>query len=567
MVESQKNKKRSIKQQSIIQLFLILAIVVLINVLAQFAFTRLDMTQEKRYSLSQSSKDLATHLDDIVYFKIYLAGDLPPGFLKLRNSLKEMLDEFSVYSKDNIEYEFIDPNSNPNEKERVELYKQLSKKGLYPTTLEENQNGSQSQKLIFPGAIVNFRSKEIPMQILKSKLGSGSDEMLNTSVENLEYEISSVLRKISVEKSISVAFLKGQNELSTSKFSDAANGLKDYYIVDTVSIGGKINALKDFKLLIIPKPDTAFSEKDKFVIDQFVMNGGRVLWLIDQMDIEMDSLETRSTTMAIPKNLNLDDMLFKYGVRINSDLLLDIQAAPIPVITGYVGNQPKQELFPWYYFPLLGTDSKNPIVHNLNLVKTEFASSIDTIETPNVQKTVLLATSKSSRTQSSPARVSLNILRDKPEIQLFNKRNIPVAILLEGEFSSNFTNRIPDEIANSPEINFQKKSVPTKMIVVSDGDVIASHISKKGNIYPLGYDRFTRQTFGNRNFILNCVDYLLDNKGVLELRSKEIKMRLLDPEKIESPELIKWTNLLLPTLMVTIFGILFAFLRKRKFTR
>lgn len=567
MVESQKNKKRSIKQQTIIQLFLILAIVVLINVLAQFAFTRLDMTQEKRYSLSQSSKDLATHLDDIVYFKIYLAGDLPPGFLKLRNSLKEMLDEFRVYSKDNIEYEFIDPNSNPNEKERVELYKQLSKKGLYPTTLEENQNGSQSQKLIFPGAIVNFRSKEIPMQILKSKLGSGSDEMLNTSVENLEYEISSVLRKISVEKSISVAFLKGQNELSTSKFSDAANGLKDYYIVDTVSIGGKINALKDFKLLIIPKPDTAFSEKDKFVIDQFVMNGGRVLWLIDQMDIEMDSLETRSTTMAIPKNLNLDDMLFKYGVRINSDLLLDIQAAPIPVITGYVGNQPKQELFPWYYFPLLGTDSKNPIVHNLNLVKTEFASSIDTIETPNVQKTVLLATSKSSRTQSSPARVSLNILRDKPEIQLFNKRNIPVAVLLEGEFSSNFTNRIPDEIANSPEINFQKKSVPTKMIVVSDGDVIASHISKKGNIYPLGYDRFTRQTFGNRNFILNCVDYLLDNKGVLELRSKEIKMRLLDPEKIESPELIKWTNLLLPTLMVTIFGILFAFLRKRKFTR
>lgn len=567
MVESQKNKKRSIKQQTIIQLFLILAIVVLINVLAQFAFTRLDMTQEKRYSLSQSSKDLATHLDDIVYFKIYLAGDLPPGFLKLRNSLKEMLDEFRVYSKDNIEYEFIDPNSNPNEKERVELYKQLSKKGLYPTTLEENQNGSQSQKLIFPGAIVNFRSKEIPMQILKSKLGSGSDEMLNTSVENLEYEISSVLRKISVEKSISVAFLKGQNELSTSKFSDAANGLKDYYIVDTVSIGGKINALKDFKLLIIPKPDTAFSEKDKFVIDQFVMNGGRVLWLIDQMDIEMDSLETRSTTMAIPKNLNLDDMLFKYGVRINSDLLLDIQAAPIPVVTGYVGNQPKQELFPWYYFPLLGTDSKNPIVHNLNLVKTEFASSIDTIETPNVQKTVLLATSKSSRTQSSPARVSLNILRDKPEIQLFNKRNIPVAVLLEGEFSSNFTNRIPDEIANSPEINFQKKSVPTKMIVVSDGDVIASHISKKGNIYPLGYDRFTRQTFGNRNFILNCVDYLLDNKGVLELRSKEIKMRLLDPEKIESPELIKWTNLLLPTLMVTIFGILFAFLRKRKFTR
>ena len=560
------NQKRSLKGQSITQLILLVGILFFINVVAQFVFARVDMTQEKRYSLSESSKKLAKNLNDIVYFKIYLDGDLPPGFLKLRNSFKEMLDEFRLNSNGNIEYEFIDPSANPNEQARVELYKQLSKKGLFPTTLEENQNGGQSQKLIFPGAIVTYRSNEIPMQILKSKIGGGPDEMLNNSIENLEYEISSVLRNISGEKSTSIAFLRGHKELSTQKISDAANSINQYYSVDTIEISGKLNSLKDYKLLIIAKPDTFINEKDKFVIDQYIMKGGRVLWLIDQMDIDMDSLSDKSTTVAIPKNLNLDDILFHYGVRINPDLLLDMQAAPIPIVTGYVGNQPKQEIFPWYYYPLLSTDTRSPIVHNLNMIKTEFASSIDTIETENVKKTILLSTSKLSRTQSSPARVSLNILRDKPDQKLFNRRNLPIGVLLEGNFNSNFTNRIPDAIANSPEINFISKSTPTKMIVISDGDIISSYISKKGLVYPLGYDRFTRQTYGNKSFILNCIDYLCDNNAILELRAKEIKMRLLDPAKTENPAMIKWLILLIPPILITFFGIIFSILRKRKYS-
>ncbi len=560
------NKKRSLKGQSITQLILLTGILFFINVVAQFVFARFDMTQEKRYSLSESSKNLSKNLKDIVYLKIYLDGDLPPGFLKLRNSFKEMLDEFRLYSNGNIEYEFIDPSASPTEQARVELYKQLTKKGLFPTTLEENQNGGQSQKLIFPGAIVTYRSNEIPMQILKSKIGGGSDEMLNNSIENLEYEISSVLRNISGEKSTSIAFLRGHKELSTSQISDAANSINQYYSVDTIEISGRLNALKDYKLLIIAKPDTFINEKDKFVIDQYIMKGGRVLWLIDQMDIDMDSLSDKSTTVAIPKNLNLDDILFHYGVRINPDLLLDMQAAPIPIVTGYVGNQPKQEIFPWYYYPLLSTDNRNPIVHNLNMIKTEFASSIDTIETESVKKTILLSTSKLSRTQSSPARVSLNILRDKPDQQMFNQRNLPVAVLLEGNFNSNYTNRIPDAIANSPDINFISKSTSTKMIVVSDGDIISSYISKKGLVYPLGYDRFTRQTYGNKSFILNCIDYLCDNNAILELRAKEIKMRLLDPAKTEDATMIKWLNLLLPPILITFFGIIFSILRKRKYS-
>lgn len=566
MVKGKNMISRSAKRQSIVRLFLLFGILVLLNILAQFAFERFDMTEENRYSLSSSSKELAKGLDDIVYFKIYLDGDLPPGFLKLKNSLKEMLDEFRIYSNDNIEYEFIDPSANPDEKQRVELYKQLSEKGLYPTNLEENDKGQQSQKIIFPGAIVNYRSIEVPMQILKSKFGGSSDVMLNNSIENLEYEISNVLRKISKQKATSIAFLRGQNELPTKQISDAANGLNDFYIVDTVKINGQLDALKDYKLLIIAKPDTLFDEKDKFIIDQFIMKGGRVLWLIDKMAMNMDSLETKSTNIAIPLELNIDDMLFRYGVRINNDFVMDMQAAPIPVVTGYIGNQPKQEIFPWYYYPLLSADSKNPIVRNLNMVKTEFASSIDTIETENVVKTVLLTSSKLSRLQMSPARVSLNILREKADPMAFNRRNIPIAVLLEGNFNSNYENRLPDAIANDKAIAFKSKSEKTKMIVVSDGDVIASYVSKKGNVYPLGYDRFTRQSFGNKSFILNCIDYLCDNNGVLELRSKEIKMRLLDPAKIESPKFIQWMNVILPTIIIIIFGVIFAFIRKRKFT-
>ena len=566
MVNGKMKNKRSAKSQSIIRMTLLLGILIFVNVIAQFAFERIDMTQEKRYSLSNSSKDLAKGLEDIVYFRIYLDGDLPPGFLKLKNSLKEMLDEFRIYSNENIEYEFIDPSANPDEKQRVELYKQLSQKGLFPTNLEENEKGQQSQKIIFPGAIVNYRSQEIPMQILKSKFGGNSDVMLNNSIENLEYEISTVLRKLSREKSTSIAFLRGQSELPTKKISDAANGLSDFYIVDTVNINGRLNALKDYKLLIIAKPDSAFDEKDKFVIDQFIMKGGRVLWLIDKLAMNMDSLEKRSTNVAIPLELNIDDMLFRYGVRINSDFVLDMQAAPIPVVTGYVGNQPKQEIFPWYYYPLLSAEGKNPIVNNLNMIKTEFASSIDTIETESVTKTVLLSSSKLSRLQMAPARVSLNILREKADPQMFNRRNVPVAVLLEGSFNSNYENRVPEAIASSKDIDFKSKSENTKMIVVSDGDVIASYVSKKGNVYPLGYDRFTRQTFGNKSFILNCIDYLCDNNGVLELRSKEIKLRLLDPAKIEEPQFIQWLNVILPTIMIIIFGMIFSFIRKRKFT-
>ena len=558
---------RNIKKQSLLQLVLLVSILVILNVLSRFVFSRIDMTQEKRFTLSQSSKQLSKDLKDIVFFKIYLDGDLPPGFNRLKNSLKELLDEFRVYSGDNIDYEFIDPSASSDEKEKMQLYKQLAGKGLIPTNLEQKDQAGQSQKIIFPGAIVTYRSKEYPLQILKSKMGSSPEQMLNNSIENLEYEISSMLRRITVERGLSVGFLQGQKELPTIRISDASNALSDFYKVDSVNINGSLTALKDFSALIIAGPDTAFAEKDKFIIDQYIMHGGKVLWLIDRMQINMDSLTASSSNVALPIELNIDDMLFKYGVRINTDLLLDLQAAPIPIVTGYVGNQPKQKLFPWYYFPLLQTEGIHPIIHNLNAIKTEFVSSIDTIESENVNKTVLLTTSKFSRLQMAPARVSLNMLREEPDPKMFNKQNIPVAVLLEGNFTSNYVNRIPEQIASSSEIDFKKTSVLTSMIVVSDGDVIANYVSKKGNIYPLGYDRFTGQNYGNKNFILNCIDYLCGNKAILGLRGKEFKLRLLDAAKTENRAAIQWVNLLIPALIVLIFGFIFNFLRKKKFAR
>ena len=546
---------------------LLLSILIILNVLSRYAFARFDLTQEKRYTLSPSSRQLAKNLEDIIYFKIYLEGNLPPGFNRLKNSLKEILDEFRVYSGDNIDYEFIDPTANTDEKQKIDFYRQLSKKGLIPTNLEQKDQSGQSQKIIFPGAIVSYRSKEFPLQIIKSRMGSSPEQMLNNSIENLEYEISSMLRRITVERGMQVGFLQGQKELSTNRISDASNALSDFYQVDTISINGKLNALKDFSVIIIAGPDTIFNEKDKFVLDQYIMHGGKVLWLIDRMQINMDSLTAASTNIALPIDLNIEDMLFKYGVRINTDLILDLHAAPIPIITGYVGNQPNQKLFPWYYFPLLQTESNHPIIHNLNAIKAEFVSSIDTIEIENVSKTILLSTSKFSRLQMSPARVSLNMLRDEPDPKTFNKKNIPVTVLLEGNFKSNYINRIPEQIATSTEIDFKKTSVFTSMIVVSDADVIANHVSKKGNIFPLGYDRFTGQNFGNKNFILNCIDYLCGNKDILGLRGKEFKLRLLDPSKTESRTTIQWINLITPVLVIIIFGFIFNFYRKKKYTR
>lgn len=545
-----------------------MAIIVIANVLSSFVSTRFDLTADKRYTLNEATKKLLGGLRDVVFFKVYLDGDFPPGFRRLRDETKELLDEMRIYSKGNLEYEFIDPTKITDASQRDELYKQLTMKGLYPTTLEEQSTDETSQKVIFPGALVSYNSQEIPLQLLKDQFGAPQEEMLNNSIRGLEYEMAATVRKLTAKFPPQIAFLQGEGELDKNHVADIWRTLGQYYGVDTVKINNQLNALHYCNLLVVAKPDTAFTEKDKYIIDQFIMKGGKVLWCIDATTASMDSLAKRPEDIAVSNNLNLDDMLFHYGARINVDLLMDMQAVPIPVMTsGYVGNQPVQKMLPWPFFPMVFPSSEHPVVNNLNAVKTEFVSSIDTVHVADVTKTILLTSSKYTRKVPVPARVSLDIMGRKPDYREYRNPYVSIAVLLEGEFTSLYKNRLVPTIEADTNIKFREKSKPTKMIVISDGDIIKNTYGKNGKVYPLGYDRYNNQFFGNKNLILNMIDYLVDDSGLMALRSKQIKLRLLDKTVIQDNELlIKSLNIGLPLLLIILFGIVKTVMRKRRYT-
>ncbi|HET6243046.1 MAG: gliding motility-associated ABC transporter substrate-binding protein GldG [Bacteroidetes bacterium] len=559
--------KKTNKKRDLIQLLASVLIIILINIIGNFAFKRIDLTSEKRFTLTSATKELVKNLDDVVYVKVYLEGDFPAGFKRLRNSTKEILDELRAISPD-IEYEFINPSSDPDEKKRHEIYQQLTKQGLQYTNLEVKEGDGKSEKIIFPGAIFSYRGKEAPLQLLKSQMGASPEQMLNISEQQLEYEIANTIKKLSDESKPSIAFIEGHGELDETEVKDATRALSEYYDVKRIKIAEKLNSLKGISAIIIANPDSAFSEKDKFIIDQFIMRGGKVLWLINPVDAIMDSLSTNKMTFAIAKELNLDDQLFRYGIRINNNLVQDLQAAPIPVVTGYIGNQPQQKLFPWFYFPLLMPQSNHPIVNNLNALRVEFISSIDTVSAPGIKKTPLLHTSKYTKLLNAPVRISINSLREEPKAEQFNKSFQPVSYLLEGEFESAFTNRITPEVMESEDIKFKDKSQPTKMIVVGSGNIIKNSIQKStGNVYPLGYDRFTGEIYSNKTFILNAMNYLCDDSGIIGARSKEFKLRLLDSERIKV-ERTFWQllNTVLPVIIVLFAGIILFYIRKRKYS-
>jgi ABC-2 type transport system permease protein len=580
-MEKNMNKQRNVRRNSFVQLAAGLLIIILVNIIGSFVFTRFDLTAEKRYTLSPATKQLLKGIDDIVFFRVYLEGDFPAGFKRLRNATKEMLDEFRAYNK-NIQYEFVNPSASENEKERNDTYQLLIEKGLQPTDLQVNTKEGREQQVIFPSALANYKSNELPVELLSSQIGVPPEEVLNNSIQAMEFRLASAIRDLTVVTKPTVAFIRGQGELENKYIFDIGQALSKQYTVGVISIGGQLSSLtkrdslsedktrivNKYDALVIAKPDTAFSEKDKFIIDQFIMRGGKVLWLIDPVFASMDSLEVHETTLGMAQELNLEDMLFRYGVRLNTDLLMDLNALSIPLRTGQVGDQPKIDFFPWYYFPVITPLEDHPIVKNLNAIKTEFVSSIDTIKVADVKKTILLKTSLYTKTISTPALITLSILEKEPDQREFTGPQKTVAVLLEGEFRSNFENRIPPEIKNSRDIGFVAKSKPTKMIVVSDGDVIKNQLHfSKGYPMPLGYDQYTQQSFGNKDFILNALDYMLDDSGLISIRSREVKLRLLDMTRVNNNKII-WQafNILFPVLLVVIFGLIRNFLRKRKYS-
>lgn len=552
-------------QRSFIQLLLYVAIIGLLNFIASFFFSRFDLTSDKRYTLSPATKEMLGKLDDIVYFKIYLDGNLPAGFDRLKTATKEILDEMRVYSNGNIEYQFINPAENPEKKKQDEIARQLVQKGLSPTYIEVKVEAGTSQQLIFPGMLASYRTREFPIQIFKEQVSVSSDMQLNNSIQSLEYEISSTLRVLTMDSKPKIAFSEGHGELDSIDVADISQSLGYYYSVSRIKLEGKlkdIETLNKQKALIIAKPDSAFSEQNKFIIDQFIMQGGKVLWLVDGVYASMDSLSKSGTAYALNIPINIDNQLFKYGIRVNANLIMDTRSGFIPVP---VNN--KYKLMPWFYFPLLSQSNNHPIVNNINLVKGEFTSTIDTINIPGIKKTYLLSTSKYTNLQNSPARIDARFAYMEPNLEMFNKTSQPVAVLLEGQFESLYKNHLLPGLDSIPEIKFKEKSIPTKMIVIADGDVIKNAVQRSaGRAYPLGYDIYSQQTYGNKNFIMNAINYLCDDSGLIEVRSRELKLRMMDRKKV-TDEKIKWQaiNTVLPIALIILFGVLQAFLRKRKF--
>lgn len=567
------SKKPTYKSKRFIDLStLLLALVslVLINYLSTFVFERADLTAEKRFTLSNATVEKLESLDDIIFIRVYLEGNLPTEFRELRDATKETLDEMRAYAGGMLEYEFIDPSASPDEKERIQVYQDLTKDGLQFTNIRMREGDKVSEQIIFPGAMLTYRGNETPIQLLKSQAGATEQEMIAASIQQLEYEIMSAIRKLSEESQMRVALIEGHGELDKLESAAAERLLSDFYNVERITINENLNALVGIDAIIIGAPDTAVSEKDKFIIDQYIMGGGKVLWFIDPVRASMDSLRQSQFTMGMVHEHNLSDQLFKYGARLNSNLIMDLEALPIPIVTGMVGNQPRQEMFTWYYQPLFSGNEEHPITRNLDRMKSEFASTVDAVPVEGITATPLLFSSEKSRLVSAPVRISFNILREAPQYDRFSEGPLVNALLLEGTFSSVFTNRLPKRILEDDGIKFKEKSVvPTKMIVVADGDILRNEVNRvEERFFALGYYKYTDQLYGNGSFLLNAVNYLLDDSGLLQVRTKEFKIRLLDQAKIDK-ERYYWQamNTALPILVVLLFGSLRMWLRRRKFAR
>ncbi|TZF82181.1 gliding motility-associated ABC transporter substrate-binding protein GldG [Pedobacter sp. BS3] len=555
------------KRTDISFLLICIAVILAVNVLSSSYYGRIDFTAEKRYTLSPVTKNILQKLKGNIQVTVYLDGDFPAGFKHLRNATRDVLSDFKAYAGGNFRYAFVNP-SQGDEATQQATYEELISKGLEPTNLSVKTENGLSQKIIFPAALVTYNGRQIPVKLLQNRMGATPDEVLNNSIENLEYAFASAIVKVSSGGKPRVGFTEGNGELTDLQLSDAMRTLEDGYEVGRVDLRQiTFEGLDKLKLLIIPKPDREFSEAEKYKLNYFVMRGGRVLWAIDQVNAEMDSLQGHGAQqLTFPKKLNLDDILFKYGVRISYNLIADMNCAQIPVNVGSVGGQPQIQLVPWLFYPIFMPTAQHPLVRNLDGIRSEFASTIDTIAVKGIRKQVILSSSPYSRILNAPGMISLKMIEQEPDPNDFKSVPLPTGVLLEGNFPSDFKNRpVPDGIPQ--QVSLPDTSKFTRMIVLSDGDILKNQVNAKDNSpFPLGYDRYTQQQYGNKALLLNIVDYLTDDSGIISLRNKEVKLRLLDRAKVRA-EKLKWQliNVLFPLLLVVLCGVLQQYYRRRKY--
>ncbi|MFN0176063.1 MAG: gliding motility-associated ABC transporter substrate-binding protein GldG [Saprospiraceae bacterium] len=565
---------RSRRTQAFLQFGLFAGILLFANILANTFYSHFDLTEEKRFTLTKPTKALLRDIKDRVYVRVLLDGDFPAGFKRLQTATKEMLDDFRSESG-YLDYQFENPSLGTVE-EVNERRKALADDGIMPFNLRVADLGESSQQLIYPVAVFHYNGRQMVVKLLENNSPSLTpDEVINNSVTLLEYKFANVIKKLRSANRSVILFTRDHGELNELQTADLERGLQQFYNTDRISLDSVVQLSPDqCALLVVAKPRTAFSEKDKFKIDQYAMNGGRVLWLLDQMNASLDSLSIGGKFISTPYNLRLEDMFFKYGVRINSDVVLDLTCTKIPLQIGQVGNQPQYQLFDWYYHIAAQPESKHPIVKNLDRVELQFASSMDTLRTKTpIQKTVILRSSQYSRMQFNPVDLNFEILKYDPDPAKFDKGPQNLAVLLEGTFPSAFENRVSEELLSGMKqlgMEFKASSMPSRMIIVSDGDVAANFVrdASKKQTLPLGFNRFENATYANKDFIINAIEYLIEPNGVIEARSKEVKLRLLDTVRAKDEQNFwRGLNLVLPLLFLGAFGWLFNFLRKRRYAQ
>ncbi|MBI1228423.1 MAG: gliding motility-associated ABC transporter substrate-binding protein GldG [Bacteroidetes bacterium] len=558
------------RTQSLIRLGLIIGIALFANVLGNIFFTHFDLTEDKRFTLSDPTREMLKKLDAEVYVNVLLEGKFNAGFKRLQRSVTEMLDDFHSESG-YITYSYSNPGAGSVDEINARRT-ELAKDGIVPTNLRIKTADGTEEKFIYPYAKISYKGRTAIVDLLDEEaVGANPDEKLNTSISQMEYKFANAFHKLESGAKEVIAFTVGHGELGERERADLVRSLRAYYEVGTFKLDSATVIPQEVKTLIIAKPKAPFSDRDLFLMDQYVMNGGTVLWLIDPLNVELDSLRNQNSYIARDYPLNVNDMLFKYGARVNPDLVLDLQCSKIPMVIDQKGTM---DLFPWYYFPIIVPTSNHPVVRNLDGINLYFPSSVDTIKTKTpVKKTVLLTTSDHSKIQPNITRLNFEILRYGDEIAgSFDKKNIPVAVLLEGVFPSFFENRVTQEMQDGlKQINqaYKSESVPTRMIVVADGDVARNFVNAKtGQPLALGYNPIDRFTYSNKDFLLNAIEYLRDDSGIIAARGREVKLRLLDTQKAQDEETF-WTLLNIggPLILLGIFGFIFTWLRKRKYAK
>lgn len=559
-------KMKSNKITHILYFLIGLAAIILVNQLAEFSRFRVDLTEENRYSINDATKDLLRNLEETVYIDIYLEGDLPANFKRFKTAIGETLDEFQVYSGNKVQFKFIDPSIAFSTKAKNEFYTYLAQMGIQPTNLTYQTDGKKTEKLIFPGVVISYYGEQKGVLLLKGNRSANPDDVINQSIEGIEYHIASAISQLSNDSRKRIGIIKGHGELDSTLIAGFSNLLIAKYDLYNVNLNNKKRALTDYDVLILAKPTEKFTTNEKYQLDQYIMNGGRMLAFVDALRVNLDSIDGEGT-YAFAYDTDLTDLFFRYGVRINADFIQDLNCGEMPLVAGNMGDQAQFRSMPWPFFPIINNYGSHPMVKNIDASIAKFTSTIDTVKATGIKKTPLMLTSSYSRVLKNPVRVSFNDLRRDVVPENFQSGPQAISYLLEGKFTSLFKNRILPK--NVPQNEFVGDGQDSKIIVVSDGDFIRNDFDlQNGNPLELGIDPYSGTVYANPDFVTNAIDYLVEDGGLISAKSKEVKIRPLDKIKVKN-EKLNWQlfNMVGPLVMLIVFGLLKFYLRRRKYTR